>query len=170
MKLYLVRRAQSREFMPDHSEELSAEGIQQAHSVARFLRDGGLFLPSEIWHSSAPASFQTATILKDGAAWEAELVNRNDLAKDARIDYCFEEICRRDKSIAIVGHKLFLQQLFAEIMGKESAGMLELVPGSVVCLSSAEYYCGLGRRLRHWSIAWLLNPKMFDLKSVAQAS
>lgn len=170
MKLYLVRHAQSREFMTDHSEELSAEGIRQAHSVARFLRDGGFFQPAEIWHSSAPSSYQTASILKDEASWDAELVNRSDLAKDAGVDLALDEINRRDKSIAIVGHKAFLQQFFAEVMGSQSADTLDLVPGSVVCLTSAEYYCGMGRRLRRWSIAWLLNPKMFEINGMIQAS
>jgi phosphohistidine phosphatase SixA len=170
MKLYLARHAQSRELMPDHSEELSAEGIRQAHCVARFLRDGGVFQPAEIWHSSAPCSFQTAAIFKDEAAWDALLLNRDDLAKHADISFCYDEICRRDKSIAIVGHKKYLQLLFSRIVGSNNAEMLELVNTGVVCLSSSDYYCGLGRSLRRWSLSWLLNPDMFEPRLAAKAS
>lgn len=163
MKLYLVRHAHSRELMQDHSEELSAEGIRQAHCVGRYLREGGMFLPAEIWHSSSPSSFQTAAIIKDEAAWEAELVNRDDLAKHSEVDFCYEEICRRDKSIAIVGHKKYLQLLFSRIVGSNGAQTLELVNGGVVCLNSAEYYCGVGHRLRRWSLMWVMNPEIFEI-------
>jgi phosphohistidine phosphatase SixA len=170
MKLYLARHAHSRELMPDHSEELSAEGIRQAHCVGRFLKDGGMFHPAEIWHSSAPCSFQTATIYKDEAAWEAEMVNRDDLAKNSEIDFCYDEICRRDKSIVIVGHKKHLQLLCARIVGTSNAVTIEFVNGGIVCFNSAEYYCGGGHRLRRWSLMWLLNPDMFEINDTVCVS
>jgi phosphohistidine phosphatase SixA len=170
MKLYIARHAQSRALMDDHSEELSAEGIRQAYSVGQFLRDGGAFQPSEIWHSSAPCSFQTATIYKEEAAWEAELVNRDDMVDESGVDAAYDEICRRDKSIAIVGHKLHLQLLYARIMGSGRADTLEFVNGSVICLGSTEYYLGVGRRLRRWSVLWFVNPSFFEISRVAKVS
>lgn len=170
MKLYLARHAESQELLPDHSPELSAEGVRHANCVARFLRDGGAFQPSEIWHDGSPSALQTATIYRDVAAWESHLFSRSDLAGEAATDSCYEEICRRDKSLAIVGRKHYLQTLFSRMIGTNNAGMLDLVHGGVICLSRADYYCGVGRTVRRWSLAWLLNPEMFEIKDTRRVS
>ena len=62
MHVYLVRHAKALSPDEDPKRPLSAEGREQAKSVARFLKRQQLVLVNEVWHSTKLRAKQTAEI------------------------------------------------------------------------------------------------------------
>jgi len=168
MKLYLVRHAEALHFNSDPQRGLSQHGVAQVHAVAGFLRDGGQFLPDEIWHSGLPRSTATAQILHDEAAPDSVLVERPDMMPETSSDACYDTLCRYEKSVAIVGHQPHLQRLFSRIVGSNDPEMWEIVNGGVACISGQDYYVGMGNIRRRWSLFWMLTPRLLETKDASR--
>ncbi len=160
MKVFLVRHAEAQPYSSQPDRHLTEHGEKQARRIARFLHENGQFDPVEIWHSGLPRSMETAGIMKEVAAPKANLVLHEEVVPGADPGAAYHLLMKCEHSVAIVGHHPHLHELFAKLMGSESSDLWEIVKSGVVCINGHDFYTGLGRKERRWSIFWMISPRL----------
>lgn len=152
MRLYLVRHGEAENAITDGERPLSAKGLAEAETLARYVR--GLSLQvAEVWHSEKLRASQTASILVERGGLAECAVERAGLAPNNQVDPVGEELHRRDGDLCIVGHLPFLPRLISHLLeGCEGDTVLGLSTCAMVCLER-----GGGR---HWWMRWFVTPEI----------
>ena len=160
MKVFLVRHAEAQPYSSDPARHLTERGRQQVERVGRFLRERAQFDPVALWHSGLPRALETAEVLRRTAVPGAQLLARSALLPEAPAQEAWDLLLQQDESVALVGHHPQLHELFALMMGSQATELWEIVKAGVVCINGHDYYSGLGRKARRWSICWMITPRL----------
>lgn len=161
MKLYLVRNACPDLSCDADSQDGDVIGRMNARKMACFLRDGGQFEPDQIWYGSEQGCHRTASILQELAAPHADLRPVEDGDADLSAGDCFKTLSTLSCSVALVGSESFVRTLFCLVTDCSDGSLWDEAGGGVVCINGIDYYCGMGKCRRRWSVFWLLSPNIF---------
>jgi phosphohistidine phosphatase len=156
MQLYLIRHAHAIAAVNDAERPLSAKGRAQVKRLARFLRTGDRFAPTEIWHSPLVRAAETAKLLARGLQSDVPPREAADIAPEDDPHNLARRLARAPESLAIVGHEPHLSALASLLVaGKASPPVFELKKGSVLALEGAK-----GR----WVVRWQLSAELLGGK------
>jgi phosphohistidine phosphatase len=157
MKLYLVQHARAASKEVDPQRPLTAEGQQDMHKVAEFVKPLQITVDS-LWHSGKTRAKQTAEILAKVITLENEMAAHDGLAPNDDVQVIKEIIISSGEDLMIVGHMPFMAKLASLLLtGSESSGTVTFRQGGVVCLSFAPK--GQEEDIR-WQIDWMIVPEL----------
>jgi phosphohistidine phosphatase len=160
MFLYLIRHAQALESPDDTGRRLSPLGCLQMERLAAFWRASAPPPPAEIWHSSLARAGETARLLKEGAGWQAPMVEVEGLHPEGDPRPIIARVNASEQTLALVGHEPFL--------GAMGALLVRSSPWPPVFLMRKSGVLALERSPGHgspWSASWHLSPELFGLES-----
>ena len=104
----------------------------------------------EIWHSGKTRAQQTADILAAGLKIEERVHPRSGLNPNDPLPPLVEELERRKRNLAIVGHLPQLGKLISVLLLGAEQELLDLPSAGLVCLE---------RTGDSWRLNWFLTPE-----------
>src|SRR5688572_9606311 len=152
MNLFLIRHAHAVGPDEDPARPLSARGREQVLSLAEFLKESGVFQPTEFWHSTLDRSRETAELLARGLRLTAPLSLMPDFEPESDPRAGARRINATSEALAIVGHEPHLSALATLlVVGRTDP------PAFVMKKCSALALEGLGG---FWSVRWHVSPDL----------
>ncbi len=154
MFLYLVQHGEAVPESENPDRPLTATGRIDVEHIAAFLTEAGIRVPLVV-HSGKLRTLTTATILATAMGGEPKLEERSRMLPGDSTEWLAEEIGGWRQDAMVVGHQPFISRLVSRlIFGKESPVVVDVTPGTVVCL---------GRRSATgaWILSWMLTPSLF---------
>ena len=152
MHLYLIRHAHALDGENDAARPLSPKGRKQIRSVARLLREAGVFDPAEIWHSPLRRAHETAAVLAKRLQSRARLREVAGLAPDDAADLIAKKLGDLRYPVAVVGHEPQLSAL-ASLLVVEAAAPPRFKMKKCAVLR-------LDRVGGGWTVRWLVSPEL----------
>jgi len=152
MHLYLVQHGKATPKEQDPERPLTPEGRAEAKKMARFLRP---LKPNVdcLWHSGKLRARQTAKVLADALAGDADPAAREGLAPNDNVALLRDEMAVATDDTMIVGHMPFVSRLATLLLtGYESPPAVTFANAAVVCLQRTAD----GR----WQVEWIVTPKL----------
>lgn len=162
MDIYLVRHGQAKKAEEDSARPLNAVGIKQIESVARVLKKSSSVHVAEIYHSTKLRARQTAEHLAQALDLRVPLKEVSYLEPDDHILKAVELIRSSGRSIMLVGHLPFLDNLATFLVsGNKDGGMFEFREGAVLCLNLLQAQ-GQGSALSGYCcrVRWMVTPEI----------
>lgn len=122
------------------------------------LKNKGMILPVEIWHSGYTRAQETAEALKKGLELEVPLRKRRGLTPFDDPSQVEEKINGFDANLMVVGHEPNLSRL-ASLVLTQTTEFERVVfnKAAILCLSHLK----IGIQSTAWQIEWHLNHKHF---------
>lgn len=117
--------------------------------MANMLRDN--ITTPVLLHSGKTRARQTAELLHERLAPDADIRAGSGLAPDDPVEPFAAQLAGRDENLLVVGHLPFLGRLASHLLGTERPFLL-FQSGSVAAL----YRDTAG----DWTLAWLLSPEL----------
>jgi phosphohistidine phosphatase len=152
MKLYLVQHARAVDKKADPERPLSAEGVQEAQSIAGFFANRPLNV-KEIWHSGKTRARQTAEHLCKAVGPNAKLHTHDGLDPNDDVKPVARELRRFDGDLMIVGHLPWLSKLAALLVsGEEDAEPIAFTYAGIVCIERGADDA--------WRVKWIVVPEL----------
>jgi phosphohistidine phosphatase len=154
-ELYLMRHGEAAAGADDAVRPLSDVGLASAQSVAALARRGGVKVDMMV-HSGLVRARQTADVLANSLAYDADLDSRPDMKAEDAIDPTLEWLLASPDSqtICLVGHVPFLDRLIGALTtGSESNSPASLAPAGLVKLAR------LADR-PDFVISWMVTPQI----------
>jgi len=163
MKVWIVRHASAVPAVEDPVRPLSTEGRETCRRLVRFFRANGLLGGATlVWHSPLARARETATVLRDGLAPDALLVETGGLLPDDAPFPVAERLERQEDDVVIVGHEPQLGALATLLVrGKPKPVAFALEKASVVALEPAP---GRHKKTdrRRWRVCWHFSPELLS--------
>lgn len=151
MRIYLVEHGETLSPSIDPGKPLSPRGKENIEKIAKFLGEK-TFPLSAILHSQKLRAKQTAEILQQYLAPELELEEYLYLNPDDSIERISIRIESGKEDLLIVSHLPLLNKLLGYLLvGDETQLVVNLKPGTIVCLSPLN---------GNWLIDWVFNLEM----------
>jgi phosphohistidine phosphatase len=151
MLLYLIRHAHAVDGSDDAARELSRKGRDQAKAMAGFLRQRGLFAPTELWHSPLVRARETAELMVEHARLDARLFETSGLLPEDNPSRIALRLERSDlESVALVGHEPYMSALATLLVtGDPQPPRFAFRKCAVLALEGMA---------QHWSVQWFVTP------------
>ena len=154
MLLYLVQHGEAVPETENRDRPLTPTGRSDVERMGAFLAEIGVKVPL-IVHSGKLRSTDSAQILAAAMGGEAKLVERPRILPGDSPEWLADEITTWTDDTMLVGHQPFISKLVSRlVLGKESPIVVDVTPGTVVCL-------GRRRASRAWLITGMLTPIVF---------
>lgn len=152
MRVYLVRHAHAVDADADPARPLSARGVEQLKTLAKFLRPSGAFAPGEIWHSPLARSRETAELLAKHLRLTVPLKLVPGLEPDDDPAVVATRLKACASPVAIVGHEPHLSALATLLItGRTEPAKFTMKKSAALALE------GIGP---HWSVRWHVSPEL----------
>ena len=152
MHIYLIRHAHALDGENDAARPLSPKGRKQIRSMARLLREAGVFEAGEIWHSPLRRAHETAGVLVKRLQCRARLKEVSGLKPDDTADMIAEKLGDMRRPVAVVGHEPHLSALASLlVVGSASPVHFKMKKCAVLRLDRV----GGG-----WSVRWHISPEL----------
>lgn len=156
MKLYLVQHGAAVPDEEDPDRPLTDEGRQDIQRLASFVARSGTRV-ARVIHSGKRRALETAVILAS-VVGPGKIVEEavSGLGPNDATDQFFAAAATwaedaESGDIMVVGHQPFMGRMTSRLLvGSENIGDVGFLPGTMVCLESAED----GR----WGLAWMVGP------------
>ena len=149
MLLYIFRHGDAKPEREDPQRGLSDRGREEVTAIcAVFSRISPQI--EEIWHSGKTRAQQTADILAAGLKIEERVHPRSGLNPNDPLPPLVEELERRERNLAIVGHLPQLGKLISVLLLGSEQELLDLPSAGLVCLE---------RTGDSWRLNWFLTPE-----------
>jgi phosphohistidine phosphatase len=149
MFLYIFRHGDAKPEREDPQRGLSDRGREEVTAIcAVFSRISPQI--EEIWHSGKTRAQQTADILAAGLKIEERVHPRSGLNPNDPLPPLVEELERRERNLAIVGHLPQLGKLISVLLLGSEQELLDLPSAGLVCLE---------RTGDSWRLNWFLTPE-----------
>jgi phosphohistidine phosphatase len=149
MFLYIFRHGDAKPEREDPQRGLSDRGREEVTAIcAVFSRISPQI--EEIWHSGKTRAQQTADILAAGLKIEERVHPRSGLNPNDPLPPLVEELERRERNLAIVGHLPQLGKLISVLLLGAEQELLDLPSAGLVCLE---------RTGDSWRLNWFLTPE-----------
>lgn len=152
MHIYLIRHAHALDGENDAARPLSPKGRKQIRSVARLLREAGVFEAGEIWHSPLRRAHETAGVLVKRLHCRARLKEVSGLKPDDAVDKIAEKLGDLRRPVAVVGHEPHLSALASLlVVGSAAPARFTLKKCAVLRLD---------RVSGGWNVRWHISPEL----------
>jgi phosphohistidine phosphatase len=149
MFLYIFRHGDAKPEREDPQRGLSDRGREEVTAICVvFSRISPQI--EEIWHSGKTRAQQTADILAAGLKIEERVHPRSGLNPNDPLPPLVEELERRERNLAIVGHLPQLGKLISVLLLGSEQELLDLPSAGLVCLE---------RTGDSWRLNWFLTPE-----------
>jgi phosphohistidine phosphatase len=152
MYLYLVQHGEALSKEEDPSRSLSSKGSEDIRKVAEFVSKLNI-TAEQILHSGKTRAFQTARILKERIAGDADIRETEGLAPMDEPETWLARLTGMKGNIILVGHLPHLGRLVKLLVcGNKEKDMISFETGCMVCMQRS----GDG----NWTLDWLIKPGM----------
>ena len=154
MFLYLVQHGEAVPESENPDRPLTPAGRSDVERMGGFFAQVGLKVPLVV-HSGKLRSADTAQLLAAAMGGTAKLAERARILPGDSPEWLADDIAAWHEDTMVVGHQPFIAKLVSRlILGKESPVVVDVTPGTVVCLARRS-------ASRAWLIAWMLPPILF---------
>ena len=152
--LYLVRHAHAVAAEKDQERPLSRRGRKQVRTLARWMRQTGVFQPETIWHSPLVRSQETAALLVQRVHLAASLTLVAGLEPDDDPRRIARRLRTTPAALAIVGHEPHLIALATLlVMGNPDPARFVMKKCAVLALE---------REGARWRVCWHVSPEVIS--------
>jgi phosphohistidine phosphatase len=152
MYLYLVQHGEALSKEEDPSRSLSAKGKEDVLKVSEFVKKLNVDA-EQILHSGKTRALQTARILKERIAADADIMETEGLAPMDEPETWLARLTGMNGNTILVGHLPHLGRLAKLLVcGNKEKDMISFETGCMVCLQRSVD--------GNWTIDWLIKPGM----------
>ena len=154
MKLYLVRHGDAVPESENADRPLSEKGDADIRALAGFIARSGARV-ARVIHSGRARARETAVLFAD-VIGPGKMVEEAEagLGPNESTDLLARVTDAMEEDLMVVGHDPFMTRMISRLAaGDESAGIVAIEPGSVVCLER-------GADGAAWTINWIAGPTL----------
>ncbi len=156
MYIYIVRHCQANEAFIDNEKHLSPQGIEEAESIAGFLKPMNISV-QHIFHSGKTRANETAEFLSTAVKSANGISKHTGINPDDPVEDVIAELLSYNQDILIVGHLPFVENLASYLLkGDDTKCGLNFSTGSVMCLKKNEF--------DNWKLEWMISPSLLNRK------
>ena len=156
MYIYIVRHCQADEAFLDKEKHLSPQGIEEAESIAAFLKPMKITV-HYLFHSGKTRAQETAEILSKAVKSSDGISRHSGINPDDPVEDVLVEFVSYNRDIMLVSHLPFVENLAAFLLkGDNTKCGFNFSPGSVMCLKKDES--------ESWKLEWMISPSLLSKK------
>ena len=156
MYIYIVRHCSANEAYVDPEKRLSPHGIEEAKSLAEFLKPMKIRV-SQILHSGKMRARETAEILSSAVKCSGGLSKQPGLNPDDSANQVAKEISKFNENLMIVSHLPLIENLAAYLLKGDSTKCgFNFSPGALMCLKNIDS--------NNWKLEWMISPALLEKK------